>query len=166
MSQDESIFTTDVESKSINFLQKVIFFSLKVLSFLMAFVILCSVFDVGYLIYTIVKTPPHRILNLEDVLSTLGSFLIVLIAIEIFINIIMYFRRETNHIKLVVATALMAISRKVIILDYEHASQPQLIAMALLIFALGFAYWFCKGPEKIFSFNKTGNLVPDKDIVN
>ncbi len=42
-----------------------------------------------------------------------------MIAIEIFINITVYLREDVIHVKIVMATALMAIARKVIILDLE-----------------------------------------------
>lgn len=155
MNIGNDIFAVDVESRSINFFSKVIYFSLKMLALLMTILILCGVLDVGYVMFKIMVSPPYRIFNLEDVLSTLGSFLIVLIAIEIFLNIIMYFRKDASHIKLVIATALMAISRKVIILDYEHASYWQVFSMASLIIALGVAYWCCKGTERFYSSPKS-----------
>lgn len=154
MRHEDDVFSIDVESRSISLMQRVISFSLKILAFLMTFVVLCSVFDVARVIYLHVFTPPYFILNLEQILNMMGSFLIVLIAIEIFLNIILYFRKDMSHIKLVIATALMAIARKVIILDYQTAPAHLLYGIAFLIFALGFAYWFCKGPEKIFPPNK------------
>ena len=49
-----------------------------------------------------------------------GAFLSVLIAIEIFINITICIRNDVIPSKLVVATTLMAISRKVIIFDFKE----------------------------------------------
>ncbi len=45
--------------------------------------------------------------------------MVTLIAIEIFLNIVLYLRDDVLHVKLVLATALMAIARKVIVLDYK-----------------------------------------------
>lgn len=45
----------------------------------------------------------------SDILATFGAFMAVLIAIEIFINIIIYLREDVIHVKIVMATALMAI---------------------------------------------------------
>lgn len=55
-------------------------------------------------------------------------------------------RRDMDHIKLVVATALMAIARKVIILDYEKATAIQLYGIAGIIAALGVTYWLIRRP--------------------
>jgi uncharacterized membrane protein (DUF373 family) len=87
----------------------------------------------------------------DEVLRVLGGFLIVLIAIELFLNIVLYLRKDVGHLKLVIATALVAVARKVIIMDYEHIDAGHLYPTAALIFALAFAYWLIKRPrwEKI-----------------
>jgi uncharacterized membrane protein (DUF373 family) len=154
MNQKDDIFSIDVESRTLSFLQQVISFSLKVLAILMTFVILCSVLDVARMIYNGIMTPPYSVLNLENILESLGGFLIVLIGIEIFLNIVLYFRKDMSHVKLVLATALMAIARKVIILDYKTTPFSELYAIAALIAALGFAYWLCRRPEKLFPPNR------------
>ena len=45
------------------------------------------------------------------------------------------------HVKLVMATALMAIARKVIVLDYETLEPQYIWATAAIILALGVGYW-------------------------
>jgi uncharacterized membrane protein (DUF373 family) len=67
--------------------------------------------------------------------------MVVLISIEIFINITMYIKRDVLPIKLVIATALMAISRKVIMLDFKDLEPTYVIAMSTVILALGTTYW-------------------------
>jgi uncharacterized membrane protein (DUF373 family) len=80
----------------------------------------------------------------NDLLETFGSFLAVLIAIEIFINITIYIRSDVIPVKLVVATALMAISRKVIVFDYKHLDPEYVSASALVLVALGITYMLVK----------------------
>jgi len=65
----------------------------------------------------------------------------VLIAIEIFINISMYLSTDVIPVRLVVATALMAIARKVIIFDFERITPPFLYGTAAVVMALGITYW-------------------------
>ncbi|MBA3721840.1 MAG: phosphate-starvation-inducible PsiE family protein [Parachlamydiaceae bacterium] len=141
MRDDETSFPIEVQSPFINWLQTVILFSVKVLAVLMTLVVVWGVLDVGILIYHKIMEPPFLFINFEDILTTFGAFLAVLIAIEIFINIILYLRKNVVHIKLVVATALMAIARKVIVLDYEHTQPYQLFGIAAIIAALGISYW-------------------------
>ncbi len=74
-------------------------------------------------------------------LATFGAFLAVLIAIEIFINITVYLREDVIHIKIVMATALMAIARKVIILDLENIEPEYLWGIASVVMAISVGYW-------------------------
>lgn len=92
----------------------------------MVFVILMGVVDVGWALYQKLVSPPTFILTIVDILATFGSFMAVLIAIEIFVNITIYLREDIIHVKIVLATALMAIARKVIILDLEKVDAPYL----------------------------------------
>ena len=78
---------------------------------------------------------------MPEILATFAGFLTVLIAIEIFSNITLYIRKDVFPIKLVIATALMAISRKVIVLDYKELSAMYILATAAVVLALGITYW-------------------------
>ncbi|MFI3223272.1 MAG: phosphate-starvation-inducible PsiE family protein [Methylococcaceae bacterium] len=53
----------------------------------------------------------------------------------------MYIRSDVIPVKLVVATALMAISRKIIVFDYKHIDASYVSALALVVVALGLTYW-------------------------
>jgi uncharacterized membrane protein (DUF373 family) len=75
-----------------------------------------------------------------------AAFLAVLIAIEIFANITLYLRDDVIHVKLVVATALMAIARKVIVLDLSILEPSYLYAIAAIVIALGITYWLLSFP--------------------
>jgi uncharacterized membrane protein (DUF373 family) len=85
--------------------------------------------------------PPYFHLSINEILETFGAFLAVLIAIEIFLNITLYIRSDVIPVKLVVATALMAISRKVIVFDYHHLDPAYVYSSALVVLALGITYW-------------------------
>ena len=125
----------------IQFLHKTIRSAVKVLAVLMTLVIIWGIGDVLYVLYNRLLAPPVFLLNISDIFETFGAFLAVLIAIEIFINITLYFRKDVFPIKLVVATALMAICRKVIIFDFKDTSPLFLLAVAAVVFALGLTYW-------------------------
>lgn len=137
------------------FLQKLIFFSVKVLALLITMVIFWSVADVFMTLYNKAISPPFLHINVEELFPTLGAFLFVLIAIEIFLNIVLYLDKETHHLRLVLATALMAIARKIIILDYEHSAPFQLLGIGAIIVALGIAYWLVHLSDKPASISYT-----------
>lgn len=125
----------------IDFLHRIIRFAVKVLAALMVLVIVWGIGDVLYVLYQRIISPPFLLLSINDILATFGAFLAVLIAIEIFINISMYLKTDVIPVRLVVATALMAISRKVIIFDFEKITPPFILATAAVVFALGVTYW-------------------------
>lgn len=123
------------------FLHKIIRGAIRVLSALMVLVIVWGIGDVVYVLYQRLMTPPFMLLSISDILETFGAFLAVLIAIEIFINITLYLKTNVIPVKLVVATALMAISRKVIIFDFEKLTPMYIIGTATVVTALGVTYW-------------------------
>ncbi|MBA4142675.1 MAG: phosphate-starvation-inducible PsiE family protein [Nitrosospira sp.] len=129
------------EDVTIRFLHKVIRAAVKVLAVLMVLVIVWGVGDVCYVLYQRLIKAPFLLLQINDILATFGAFLAVLIAIEIFINIRMYLTSNVIPVRLVVATALMAIARKVIILDFDTVTPPYIYGTAAVILALGITYW-------------------------
>jgi len=129
------------EDSLIKLLHAVIHFAVRMLAVLMTLVILWGVADVVHMLYTNLMAQPFLLLTVNDILAIFGSFLSVLIAIEIFINITVYIKHDALPIKMVIATALMAIARKVIMLDFKELDWPYIVAMAAVIVALGLTYW-------------------------
>lgn len=129
------------EDATIRFLHRIIRVAVKVLAVLMVLVIVWGIGDVIYVLYQRLAEPPFLLLQINDILATFGAFLAVLIAIEIFINIRMYLSTNIIPVRLVVATALMAIARKVIIFDYEKITPPYIYGTAAVVMALGITYW-------------------------
>lgn len=125
-------------------LHHIIRFAIRVLAVLMVAVILWGVGDVIYIIYERLIKPPVLLLDINDIFYTFGGFMAVLIAIEIFINIRLYLGTNIFPVQLVVATALMAISRKVIVLDFDDVTPMYLIGIAATTLALGVTYWLLR----------------------
>jgi uncharacterized membrane protein (DUF373 family) len=136
-----SSLALDDKDSLIRFLHKTIRFGVKTLAVLMTLVILWGIGDVVWVIYQRLSQPPYLLLKINDILMTFGAFLAVLIAIEIFLNITLYLREDVIHVRLVVATALMAIARKVIVFDFSDLNYEYVLATAAVVFALGLTYW-------------------------
>ena len=107
----------------------------------MVLVIFLGVADVVYVLYKQLKEPPLFLLDISDILKTFAAFLAVLIAIEIYQNIVLYLRTDIIPLKLVVATALMAIARKVIIIDFAELDPMYILATGVVVLALGITYF-------------------------
>ena len=113
----------------------------RILALLMVFVIFMGVLDIAWVIYERLMAPPVFLLTISDILATFGAFMAVLIAIEIFANIVLYLQQNVIHVRIVMATALMAIARKVIVLDYKTLDPEYIWATAAVVFALSIGYW-------------------------
>lgn len=129
------------EDPTIRFLHRIIRLAVKILAILMVIVIVWGIGDVVYVLYQRLTQPPFMLLQINDILATFGAFLAVLIAIEIFINIRLYLSTSAIPVRLVIATALMAIARKVIIMDFDEITPPFIYGTAAIIFSLGITYW-------------------------
>jgi uncharacterized membrane protein (DUF373 family) len=108
--------------------------------------------------------PPFFLLTINDILATFGAFMAVLIAIEIFINISVYLRDDVIHVKIVMATALMAIARKIIILDFDQISSDYVWAMGGVVFAMSVGYFLVvQLPERYLKVDRTETAAKETD---
>jgi len=126
----------------IDLAHRIIRYAVKALAFLMIFVILWGILDVTWVLFNKLSTPPYFLLNINDILATFGAFMAVLIAIEIFMNIVMYLESEVIHVRLVLDTAVMAAARKVIVLDFKQMTFTEVFSLGAIIAALGLCYFF------------------------
>lgn len=137
----EESLTRQTSDPLIRFLNKIVVLTVKVLAILMIIVILWGLADVAVHLFRQFLEPWPETFNAQNLIETLGSFLAVLIAIEIFLNIIFYLKKDAIHVPLVLGTALTAVARKVILLDYTVATPDYIYATAAVIFAVGAVYW-------------------------
>ncbi|MFZ1110518.1 MAG: phosphate-starvation-inducible PsiE family protein [Rhodomicrobium sp.] len=137
----QSELGVDEEDPMINVLHRIIRGAVRVLAVLMVATILWGVLDVALVLYGQVLRPSFEELHARDIVITFGAFLAVLIAIEIFLNITLYLRDDVVHVKLVVATALMAIARKVIVFDFAKIDGVEILGTGAVVLALGIVYW-------------------------
>ncbi|WP_153108976.1 phosphate-starvation-inducible PsiE family protein [Propionivibrio limicola] len=129
------------DERFVRFLQSIIHLAVKALAVLMVVVIIFGVADVVYVLYTRISAHPYHLIDVSDILATFGAFIAVLIAIEIFINIVSYLRDDAIQLEVVIATAYMAILRKVIVLDYKETAPEYVFATAATVLALSIGYW-------------------------
>lgn len=120
----------------------------KILSVAMVLVILAAVYDLSiYLVKDFILPEISRPTFgqfTNGLFNVFGLFLNVLIALEILENITAYLRKHVVQVELVIVTSLIAVARKIIILDLEKKGPLDLIALAVAIFALAASYWIIK----------------------
>jgi uncharacterized membrane protein (DUF373 family) len=155
-------FSVSHKDPLIRFLHKTIRFSIRILAVLMVAVILWGVVDVVYVMYQQLMAPPRFMITVSDIFQLFGAFMVVLIAIEIFLNIRLYLGTEMLPVQLVIATALMAIARKIIVLDFEKTEASYILAIAAVIAALGVTHWLLS-QEKPRKPGAEAPLIPPGD---
>ena len=129
------------EDRIVRFCNRLIRQGVRVMSVLMVAIIVFAIMDAAYTIYQKLISPPVYILEVSDLLAVFSAVLVVLIAIEIYSNITLYLTADVIHVKLVVATALMAVARKIITLDDKSLEPQYFLGYAALTLALGLTYW-------------------------
>lgn len=111
----------------------------KILSIFMVIVILVAIVDLGTFIVKEVFTTPYGEIN-KTLFKVFGLFLNILIALEILENITAYLKRHVFQVELVIVTSLIAVARKIIILDLEKVTGIDIIGLGTAVLALSISY--------------------------
>ena len=111
---------------------------------MMVIVVVLTTVELGWVIIRDIITPPIILLEIDELLEIFGFFLLVLIGIELLETIKAYLVTNVVHVEIVLEVALIAIARKVIILDISQYESLTLIGVAALISAVGLAFLVIK----------------------
>ncbi|MUH00947.1 hypothetical protein F7734_55280 [Scytonema sp. UIC 10036] len=134
------------------FLDKVEDFFAKVLSLAMIGVVLFAILDLGVVLTKEMLKPTLGSFS-STLLKVFGLFLNILIALEITQNITSYLKSHVIQIEMVIITSLIAVARKIIILDFQKISESELLALAATIIALSFCYWAVRRTNAKYPFH-------------
>jgi len=113
----------------------------------MGVVLIISTYElVVILINEIIKPLPETglILGTTGLVTIFGFFFNVLIAFELFETIELYLDDGTFHGEIMLMIGIVAVSRKLITLDFTKQEPLLIIALGLLIGFLSFGYYFIK----------------------
>ena len=113
-----------------------------VLAVLLIIVVLLSTAHLGVLIAQEIWKPPRFLIAVQGLLDIFGYFLLVLIGVELLETLKAYVRKNVVHVRVVLEVALIAMARKVIILEPDSVTALTLFGMAAIISALGVAFYF------------------------
>ena len=114
------------------------------LIFMMIVVVLISTVELAYIIVQDIISPPLFWLEIDQLLEIFGFFLLILIGVELLETIKAYLAEKVVHSEIVLEVALIAITRKVIILDVKEYSGVSVIGIAALIISIAIAYYILK----------------------
>ncbi len=112
---------------------------------MMAIVLGLATIDLGWLIIKDITKPPYLLLSVEQLLETIMKT---------------YITQDMPHYEVVLSVAIIAIARKVIILDVKELDAMTLIGIAAIAAALTFGYFLMKRSQ---SFGRNSNAPDNKD---
>ena len=108
---------------------------------LMAGVVLLATSELAWILVKDVLSPPFFLLEIHELLDLFGLFLMVLIGIELLHSVKTYIVRREFHLETVLTVAMIAVARKIIVLDPKELPQGTLLGIAALVLALALGYY-------------------------
>jgi uncharacterized membrane protein (DUF373 family) len=121
--------------------QKIIVVSLIAMMVLTVFL---TTIELAWMLILDITTEPMFLLEIQELLDLFGLFLLVLIGIELIETLRTYLTDHEIHAEVVFTVALIAIGRKVIILDVKELPSLTLVGIAAIILAMSFGYFLLK----------------------
>ncbi len=114
------------------------------LTVMMGVVVLLATIELAVILIKDIVSPPIFILEIDELLDVFGLFLLVLIGIELLETVKAYLVDNVIRVHVVFTVALIAVARKVIILNVEEVHSVKLVGIAAIIIALSLGYFFIK----------------------
>ncbi len=116
----------------------------RVLLVILALVVVLATLELGWVIIKDVLTPPLFLLEIDELLDLFGLFLLVLIGIELLHSVKTYITHHTYHLEAVLMVAMIAVARKIIVLEPKELPEGALLGIAALILALALGYYLLR----------------------
>jgi uncharacterized membrane protein (DUF373 family) len=118
---------------------------------MMVIVILLSTIGLGRTLVLDIVTPPNFFLNISELLDIFGFFMLILIGVELLETIRAYLNDHQVHVEIVLEVALIAVARKIVIIDVKEYSPLTLLAIAAIVLTLSSAYYLQKKARNRYS---------------
>lgn len=115
---------------------------------LMGLTVVLSTIDLAVLIVKDALKPPFFLLAQSDLLEIFGLFMLVLIGLELLETMRAYKIEHVIHAEIVFMVALIAIVRKIIILDVKDFEMHTLLGISALVIALTSGFYLFKRSQQ------------------
>ena len=115
-----------------------------VLLVFIAFVVLVTTFQLGRDIVAAIVNPPLFHFDANALLDIFGGFPLVLIGVELMNTVKIYLIDKSVHVEVILAVGLVAITRKVVVLDHKQLDGMSLIGIAVIIISLSISYYLVR----------------------
>ena len=111
---------------------------------MMMLIILLATVELGRVIIVQILSSPNYLSEIAGLLDIFGFFLLILIGVELLETIKAYLQEHIVHVEIVLEVALIAVARKVVILDVKELSPLTLLGIAALLVTLAAAIFLQK----------------------
>jgi len=111
---------------------------------MMMLIILLATVELGRVIIVQILSSPNYLPEIAGLLDIFGFFLLILIGVELLETIKAYLQEHVVHVEIVLEVALIAVARKVVILDVKELSPLTLLGIAALLVTLAAAIFLQK----------------------
>jgi uncharacterized membrane protein (DUF373 family) len=111
---------------------------------MMVLVIVISTVELAIILYKDLVNPPFLLFQISELLNLFSFFFMILIGLELVETIKMYLDEEKVHVEVVFLVAMIAVARKVIVLDTKEQDAMTLLAVAAIVVALSAGYYLVK----------------------
>ena len=108
---------------------------------LMAGVVLLATVELAWILVKDVLTPHLFLLEIHELLELFSLFLLVLIGIELLHSVKTFILRREIHLESVLTVAMIAVARKIIVLEPKEWPEGTLLGLAALVLALSISYY-------------------------
>ena len=108
---------------------------------MMAIIVALTTIGLGWSIIQDVMSAPVLRLDVAQLVDLVSMFLLVLIGVELLETVKAYMIDKSVHVEVIVSVGLVAITRKVVLLEPKTLDGLSLIGIAAIIAALAGAYW-------------------------
>jgi uncharacterized membrane protein (DUF373 family) len=127
-------------------------FELCILTFLLFFISVLALWATWLAVQEIAQDLTQDKVSLQNVAlqEAFGSILTVLILLEFNHSIVLAIQQRSGaiQVRIVVLIAILALARKLILLDYRSASGEMLLGLGGLALALGALYWLIADSDR------------------
>ncbi len=146
--------------KLLKYLEKILVWGILMV---VSLLLLLAFIDIVYEIAQKILAPPIMIINAEGLMDLFSIFLVLLIGLELLETVKAYLTEDLFHVEFIILVAIIAISRKVIIWDFEKYSSTELLSLSAMIVALGITYFLIKKSDLKIKFPLGKKNLKEKD---
>ncbi len=119
-----------------------------ILMIMLMVVLVAGILDLVWVLVISLSDISPWLLESREIITVLGAFLLVLIGVELLDTIKAYFRENAIHVEIVVLLAIIAVARKVILLDPTGMSGIEygieMIGIGVIVVGLAGGYYLIK----------------------